>query len=109
MAELVAVRFRTYDSATFGTKSGVGVILPLATATTLRTLQVDSPTAGWQASIYVADAPKTTLAAWGAPVATVNGAQSVQLHNRKAGAVLIGITNLGPDRRVQFNDVHLTH
>ena len=100
---------QTYDSATFGTKPGVGVILPLAATTTLRTLQVDSPTPGWKASVYVADTPQSSFKAWGAPVATLNGGQTIALHNRRAGAVLIWITNLGPQRKVSISGVRLTH
>jgi len=99
---------QTYDSATFGTKRGVGVVLPLAAVTTLRTLEVDSPTPGWRASIYVADGPKATLAEWGSPIASLAGGQTVGL-NREAGAVLIWITNLGPQHRVAITGVRLTH
>ena len=100
---------QTYDSPTFGTKAGVGVILPLASATTLGSLTVDSPSTGWKASVYVADAPSTSSppAAWGTRVATLDGPGTVSLHGRTGAAVLIWITNLGPDRRVAIGEVHL--
>jgi eukaryotic-like serine/threonine-protein kinase len=100
---------QTYDSPTFGTKTGVGVILPLSAVTTLRTLQVDSPTRDWKASVYLAASPQSALAAWGNPVGTLNGGQTIALHGKRAGAVLIWITNLGAARRVAISEVRLTH
>jgi serine/threonine protein kinase len=98
-----------YDSSALGgLKNGVGVVLPLGSATELGTLQVDSPTSGWKASVYLADAPATTLAGWGQPVGTLSGT-SLDLGGRKAGAVLLWITDLGPERRVELAEVRLTH
>jgi putative peptidoglycan lipid II flippase len=101
---------QTYDSPTFGTKSGVGVILPLAGATALGSLTVDSPSTGWKASVYVADAPSASFppaAVWGTRVGTLDGPGTVSLRGRTGAAVLIWITNLGPARRVAIGEVHL--
>jgi hypothetical protein len=97
-----------YNSAALGgLKRGVGVVLPLSSATELGKLLVDSPTPGWRATVYVADAPATTLAGWGPPVGTLNG-RSFDLGGRKAGAVLLWITDLGPEHRVALDEVRLT-
>ena len=98
---------QTYNSPTFGTKDGVGVILPLAAATALQSLTVSSPSTGWHASIYVADSASNARPR-GAPVATLTGAGTVSLHGRKGVAVLIWITNLGPSRHVQLDEVRLS-
>jgi eukaryotic-like serine/threonine-protein kinase len=99
----------TYTTASFGgLKSGTGAVLPLVSATRVGTLTVASPAAGWKASVYVADAPQTTLAAWGSPVATLSGAGTVSLGGRTAGALLLWITDLGPAHRVVLSELHLT-
>jgi hypothetical protein len=104
---------KTYTTADFGRlKSGVGIVLPLQSAAKLGTLTIQSPSHGWKASIYVADEPKSSLAAWGKPVASVSGADRVDLGGRRGGAVLIWITDLG-DRdvagyRVAIAEVSLT-
>jgi hypothetical protein len=97
-----------YNERTFGTKPGVGVVLKLEGATELRTLTVDSSTSGWKASIYVADGPKSTLAAWGSAVSTMNGPGTVSLKAREGAAVLIWITDLGPTNVVRLGGAHLT-
>jgi serine/threonine-protein kinase len=98
---------QTYNSPTFGTKSGVGVILPLASVGSLRSLTVDGPSTGWRASVYVADSAASARPR-GTEVARLTGPGTVSLGNRTGGAVLIWITNLGPTRRVQIDDVHIT-
>jgi serine/threonine-protein kinase len=106
-----ATTWRTdrYDSAALGgLKRGVGVVLPLSSVTELGTLFVDSPTAGWKASVYVADAPATSLDGWGQPLGTLTG-KSFDLGGRKGGAVLLWITDLGPEHRVELAEVRLTH
>lgn len=48
-----------------GLKPGVGFVLSLGQSVELGQLQLDSPTSGWAASVYVADAPAADLAGWG--------------------------------------------
>jgi hypothetical protein len=96
-----------YDTAAFGgLKSGVGVVVPLEAAAEVGTVTVVSPSSGWQASIYVADTPQGTLAGWGEPVATLAGGGQVTVGQR-AGAVLLWITDLGPERRVRIGAVRV--
>lgn len=86
----------TYTTNNFGRlKDGVGIIVPLRSAAKIRALTIDSPSKGWRASIYVADQPKSSLAAWGRPVASITGAGRVNLGGRQGGAVLIWIIDLG--------------
>jgi serine/threonine-protein kinase len=95
-----------YNARTFGTKKGVGVVLSVASPQTVRSVTIDSATTGWRASIYVADTPRDTLPEWGAPVATVSGAGTVTL-GKRAGAVLVWITDLGPSNQVDISRIAL--
>jgi hypothetical protein len=100
-----------YDSDLAGAgKQGVGVVLVLDGTHRLGHLQVSSPNKGWKASVYVADAPKTDLAQWGAPVdsRTVDSGASFDLHGRSGGAVLLWITDLGPNNSVAVSEARLT-
>ena len=55
----------SYKQADVGGKPGVGLVLSLAGAAAVHTVDVASPDTGWDAAIYVADTPATTLAGWG--------------------------------------------
>jgi hypothetical protein len=100
-----------YANRQFGNlKSGVGFYMRLASSQRLGSLSLQTPTSGWSASIYLADSPASTLADWGQPVASqsgISGQASFDLHGRKAGAVLVWITELGPDLTVKVNGVRL--
>ncbi len=80
-------------------KEGVGLILTLDRAADLRTIEFDSPTNGWKAAIYVADAPADSLAGWGEPVATAeglpSGSSSIDLDGADGSAVLVWILDRG--------------
>ena len=80
-------------------KDGVGLVLELDGAHDLEQLELDSPTNDWHAVIYVADAPQTSLAAWGEPVATTDGlprgTNEVDLGGHRGAAILIWITDRG--------------
>jgi serine/threonine-protein kinase len=100
-----------YNARTFATKSGVGLILRLDRSHRLSTLHVDSPTDGWAAQVYLADAPAAALADWGKPVATltgINGAADFDLKGRQAGAVLIWITDTGTNHKAEIAEVRVT-
>ncbi len=80
-------------------KPGVGLVVTLESAKELVELQVDSPTNGWRAEIYVAGSDPGNLAAWGNPVATTDslapGTSRIDLADTDGGAVLIWITDRG--------------
>ncbi|MEA3020851.1 MAG: eukaryotic-like serine/threonine-protein kinase [Actinomycetota bacterium] len=88
-----------YDTPKLGgLKPGVGLVLPLAQAATLARLEIDSPTRGWSAQIYVTDHAPSDLAGWGRPVASrdgISGTTSFDLHATKGSAVLVWLTDLG--------------
>jgi serine/threonine protein kinase len=100
-----------YKARTFGTKPGVGVVLRLDRSHKLGRLQIQSPTQGWSARVYVADAPGTTLADWGAPVAqkaNIAGGTDFDLQGRQGAAVLVWITDAGTEHRASIAEVTLT-
>lgn len=91
----------TYSRADFGgLKAGVGLVVELAEPAALRRLEVTTPTPGWQAEVYLADAAARSLPAWGSPVGSLDARgrdAAVDLGGRRAGAVLIWLTSLGRD------------
>ncbi|HEV7888906.1 MAG TPA: protein kinase [Acidimicrobiales bacterium] len=100
-----------YDGPNFGRlKQGVGLVFTLDAAATLADLRVQSPVQGWSASVYVAAQPGTDLPDWGQPVdgkTGIDGDVTFDLHGRKGGAVLLWITDPGPDNKAEIADVSL--
>ncbi len=98
-----------YETREFGAlKDGVGLWLELPQSAELRRVRVSSPTTGWDARLYVADRPGQSLRDWGSPVAQQQGiAGSVDfgLDGAEGKAVLIWITRLGDNNRVQVAEV----
>jgi hypothetical protein len=88
----------------------VGFTLVLNSPHKLGRLEIDSPTKGWTASVYVAPTSHAQLAQWGAPVAShvVNGTTTFDLHGRTGGAVLVWITDLGRNQSVAVGEARLT-
>ena len=100
-----------YRARTFGTKPGVGVQLVLDRSHRLAKLRVDSPTQGWAARVYVADAAGATLRDWGAPVdeaTNIDGGTEFDLGGRQGGAVLIWIIDAGTTHKAEIAEVNLT-
>src|SRR5262245_8638044 len=102
----------SYGNAEWGgLKPGVGLILQLEQASDVEMLELETPSAGWQASIYVADAPADDLDGWGEPVATVDagtdGTTRLPL-NGHGGAVLLWFTHAGDGNQMVVQEVRLT-
>lgn len=80
-------------------KDGVGIVLSLGSTATLESLELQSPTSGWRAEIYVAATAADELDGWGEPVATTehlaSGSNTVDLGDAEGGAVLIWILDRG--------------
>ncbi len=86
-----------YDTQDFGgLKDGVGLTIDAGTTVTARSMQIRSPTPGWDASIYeFSGPPPSELSGWGQPVATVSdggGNETIRLPGRAAQSFLIWIT-----------------
>jgi eukaryotic-like serine/threonine-protein kinase len=100
-----------YDSPFGGnSKQGVGFVLVLNDSQKLGHLQIQSPTEGWTASVYVASGAKSQLSQWGTPVAShvVNGSTTFDLRGRTGSAVLVWITDLGRNQSVSVGEATLT-
>jgi len=93
-----------------GLKPGVGLILELDEPTDLRALSFDTPSSGWQAEVYVADAAADSLEGWGDPVATFDtsesGTATVEFE-ASGGAVLLWFTRAGDNGQVSVDEVRL--
>lgn len=102
----------TYAGPISSLKSGVGVVLSLDGDHRLSRLQLTTPSAGWSASVYVSDGPRSTLVEWGRPVATASDIRqnaTFDLGRVSARAVLIWITDLGAaNSRVAIGEVGLS-
>ncbi len=94
-----------------GLKQGVGLVLELEQSSELKRLEIETPSVGWQAKVYVANAPADQIDGWGDPVATVDagtdGTTKIDLDTR-AGAVLLWFTRAGDDNEVVVREAHLT-
>ncbi|QGG96889.1 protein kinase domain-containing protein [Actinomarinicola tropica] len=89
-----------YSDRQLGSKDGVGIVLTLDEPAEVHQLVVTSPSDQWSASVHLADAPSDALEGWGEPVTTIDdvapGTTTIDLGGRRAGAVLLWITDLGP-------------
>jgi len=87
-----------YGNVQFGgLKSGVGLVLRLDGPHRLTSLQVHTPTPGWQAEVFTANSSPSTLAEWGRPLDTGGpnaGLAGFNLRGAKASAVLLWFTRL---------------
>ncbi len=93
-----------------GNKKGVGLVLTLNRTTTVDQLVVQSPSAGWSASIYTTTAPPgATLASWGRPVTSRQdlpaGTTTFELGGVRAHSILIWITRLTAAGQVRIANV----
>jgi eukaryotic-like serine/threonine-protein kinase len=107
-----------YDTPDFGgLKDGVGLAVDAGTTVTAKTMDIRSPTPGYDASIYEANGPHPSdLSGWGRPVAHVSnggGHQTIALPGRPAESFLIWITKLptakdDPGRyQMEISDIRL--
>ncbi len=64
-----------YDTQDFGgIKDGVGLAIDAGTTVSAKSMEIRSPTPGYDAKIYESgDSPPSSLSEWGQPVATISG------------------------------------
>jgi serine/threonine-protein kinase len=102
----------SYGNAEWGgLKAGVGLVLELEQSSELKRLELETPSVGWQATVYVANAPADQLDGWGEPVATVDAGQdgTTKLDlDAQGGAVLVWFTRAGDDKEVVVREARLT-
>jgi Serine/threonine protein kinase len=86
-----------YDTQDFGgLKDGVGLTIDAGNTVTAKSMEIRSPTPGWNVSIYeFSGSPPSELPGWGQPVANVtNGGsnETIPLPGKPAQSFLIWIT-----------------
>ncbi len=105
-----------YTTAEFGNlKTGVGLVLEIDDAATLRELVVRSPSRGWSFELYASQERAAVVDDWGDPLVTVTDIQAdVVLDDlvdlTTPASLLLWITRLGegPEHRVIITDIDLT-
>ena len=73
-------------------------------------MRVQSPTKGWNARVYIADAAGAALGDWGEPDASlddIGGDAEFTLDGAEGQAVLVWITRLGDGNKVEIAEVAL--
>lgn len=86
-----------YRSTTFGSKSGVGLVLQL-NALTLAQLEVDMANRGWRAKIFASPDNAATASQWGTPIwegSADDGLKISTTFTSPAQFVLIYFTEIG--------------
>jgi serine/threonine-protein kinase len=89
-------------------KHGLGIVLVLQTPTTVRGVTLSSATTGYAVSVFAADEPASSLAAWGTPLverADVAGNTVLTFHAKHAGAVLVWFTDPGSKRQLTLSEI----
>jgi hypothetical protein len=102
----------TYRTPTFSNLyPGIGLAVSLAASSKLTRLNVTTPTVGWAAQVYVSANPVASgqpVSAWGQPTDTktnLSGDVTFSLGGRSGRYVLLFLTNLGPQKKAQINEV----
>jgi serine/threonine-protein kinase len=103
----------TYNDRDLTTiKPGVGLIFELENPADISKIEIASPSVGWKGEVYVADSPPEDLSGWGDPVVSIEGDGTnplqLQFDSRSAGAVLVWITYVGEDHKVQLDEVTIS-
>lgn len=100
-----------YDVPTWDNKAGVGLVVTLEGGTTVREVEITSPTQGWGLDVHVGDGPPTELSGWGLPAGAAEnldpGTHIIRLDATPGNAVLLWITDLGDHADPAAQRVHL--
>ena len=101
-----------YDSRNFGNaKAGVGIYVTLAHAADVSGVSVLTQESGWNAAIYAAASPSSTLAGWGRPLAAGTGlgteARFTLRPTTRARVVLVWITYLPPSGKLDVAEIQV--
>jgi serine/threonine protein kinase len=97
-----------YQSANFGGSGGFGLALDLGSRHTVHELVVSTSMQGWSAEAFTSDSNAPLLSGWGTPTASrspINGSATFSLGGRKASWVLLWMTDPGPTRQAQIQEL----
>jgi hypothetical protein len=105
----------SYGTPTFGNLyPGLGLAVALDKSAKLSRLDVTTPTVGWAAQVYVSEAAVPSgqpVSAWGQPTDSktdISGNTTFSLGGRTGRYVLLFLTNLGPKKKAQINEVEVS-
>jgi hypothetical protein len=109
--DTTAWRTETYSTQDLGGKEGVGIYVVLSDSTSVSSVEVVARQSGWDAEVYVAAAPATSLSGWGSPVAEGSNLGTTATFEvdpeRTGGAVLIWITRVAEGGRLELLEVRV--
>jgi hypothetical protein len=97
-----------YNSELSSLKPGVGLVLTLASPSSVSEVEVATETTGWAAEVYVAETPAADLAGWGQPRATgtaLSGDHTFDVDGADGTAVLVWLTDVGDSGRAELGEV----
>ena len=97
-----------YDSPNFGGSGGFGLALDLGSRHVVHELVVTTTMQGWSAEAFTADANAPVLSGWGTATASrspIYGSATFSLGDRKASWVLLWMTDPGPTRQAQIEEL----
>ena len=97
-----------YDSPNFGGSGGFGLAMDLGSRHSVHELVVTTSMQGWSAETFTSDTNAQVLSGWGTPTATrslIDGNATFSLGDRRAGWVLLWMTDPGPTRQAQIDEL----
>jgi eukaryotic-like serine/threonine-protein kinase len=99
-----------YNSELSALKQGVGLVLTLASPSSVSEVEVTTETAGWAAEIYVAASPASDLGGWGEPRASataVSGSHTFDVDGADGSAVLVWLTDVGDAGQAALGEIEV--
>jgi len=103
-------RTEQYNSELTSQKRGVGVVLTLASPSSVSEVGVTTATAGWAAEVYVADGAAPGLDGWGEPRASasnLSGDHTFDVDGADGQAVLMWLTDVGDRGQAELGEVEV--
>ncbi len=97
-----------YNGPNFGGYGGFGLVVKLGSARTLHELVVSTSMEGWSAETFTSDTDAPAVSGWGTPTAKqspIYGSTTFSLADHKAGWVLLWMTDPGPTRQAQIQEL----
>ena len=97
-----------YNSELSALKPGVGLVLTLASPSSVTEVEVATETTGWAAEVYVAEAPAPDLAGWGGPRASgsaLSGDHTFDVDGADGTAVLVWLTDVGDSGQAALGEI----
>ncbi len=99
-----------YNSELSSLKEGVGLVLTLASPSSVSEVEVTTETQGWAAEVYVAESPAPDLAGWGEPRAqgsALSGNHTFDVDGADGTAVLVWLTDVGDSGRAVLGEIEV--